>query len=61
MREMELIQTVVTGEIVPGDTLAISPVIKNTGTKECLVFVKVTVSTYGSASFPAYTYDVDDS
>ena len=59
--EMQLIQTDVTGEIVPGDTLNIAPVIKNTGTKECVAFVKVTVPTYGASSTPAYTYDVDSS
>lgn len=58
--EMELIQTAVTGEIVPGETLAIAPVIQNVGTKECLAFVKVTVPTYGSSSSPAYTYTIDE-
>ena len=59
--EMDLIQDAVTGTVVPGQTLAISPVVKNAGTEECIAFVKVTVPTYGASSTPAYTYDVDSS
>ena len=58
--DMDLLQDAVTGEIVPGDTLNIAPVIKNTGTKECVAFVKVTVPTYGASSTPAYEYSVGE-
>lgn len=39
--EMELNQAAVSGEVVPGQTIAISSAVKNVGTKQFLVFVKV--------------------
>lgn len=55
---MEIVQGFVTGEIVSGQTLSISPTIKNVGTKDCYALVKVEMLTYGSGS-PAYTFSPD--
>jgi len=62
--EMELNQAVVTGEVVPGSTLSISPSIKNVGTKQCLAFIKVEMPTYSTSTGElkaAYTFAADAS
>lgn len=57
--EMDLSQPVVTGTVTPGDSIAVSPSITNTGTKDCLAFVKIDMPTYGSGS-PAYSLTIND-
>ena len=54
--EMQLSQDVITGEVVPGDSIAISPSIINTGTRNCLAFVKLEMPTYGNAGSNLYTF-----
>lgn len=57
--EMDLSQPVVTGTVTPGDSIAVSPSITNTGTKDCLAFVRVSMPVYGAGS-PAYSFSVGD-
>ncbi len=59
--EMELVQGAVNGEIVPGQSISISPVVKNMGTKDDLAFVKIEMPTIPSSNSPAYTFTVDES
>ena len=54
--EMQLSQDVIIGEVVPGDSIAISPSVINTGTRNCLAFVKIEMPTYGNAGANAYTF-----
>lgn len=56
--EMELNQGAVSGEIVPGSMVVVSPTITNKSTKDALAFIKVTVPGYGGSSTPAYSYEV---
>lgn len=51
----------ITGEIVPGGTVAISPVVKNMGTKDALAFMKIEMPTIPSSGANAYTFAVDES
>lgn len=60
--EMELLQGDVSGEVVPGSSIAVSPTIKNTGTKQVLAFVKVEMPTYSAFTGEqkaAYTFSPD--
>ncbi len=59
--EMELVQSDITGEIVPGQSISVSPVVKNMGTKEAIAFVKVEMPTIPSSGANAYTFVVDES
>ncbi len=58
--EMELVQSDIIGEIVPGQSISVSPVVKNLGTKEALAFVKIEMPTIPSSNSPAYTFSVDE-
>lgn len=58
--EMELVQSDITSEFVPGETVAISPVVKNMGTKEARAFVKIVMPTISSSNAPAYSFTVDE-
>lgn len=58
--EMELVQGAVSGEIVPGGTVAVSPVVKNMGTKEAMAFVKIVMPTIPSSGANAYTFTVNE-
>lgn len=51
----------VSGEIVPIQSISISPVVKNMGTKDALAFVKIGMPTISSLNSPAYTFTVDES
>ncbi len=53
--EMSLLNASATGEVVPGQSVAISPSITNTGTKDCMAYVKVEMPTYGAGA-DAYTF-----
>ena len=55
--EMSLEQGAITGTITPGESVAISPSITNTGTKDCLAFIKVNMPVYGSGA-NAYSFTV---
>lgn len=55
--EFELNQSEVSGTITPGESVAISPSITNTGTKDCLAFIKVSMPVYGSGT-NAYSFTV---
>ena len=57
--EMDLKQDEVTGEVTPGTSITVGPVIENKGTKDALAYIRVTVPGYGSSSTPAYSYEVD--
>ena len=59
LTEMELDQPVVTGTVVPGDSVGINPSITNTGTKDCLAFIKVSMPTIPSYGSNAYTMTVN--
>jgi len=60
--EMELNQATVSGEVTPGSTIAVSPRVKNVGTKQCLAFIKVGMPTYSTSTGElkaAYTFSAD--
>lgn len=56
--EMELNQGAVSGEVVPGSTVVVSPTITNKSTKDAMAFIKVIVPGYGGAGTPAYSYEI---
>ena len=57
---LKIIQKDITGSVIPGRTLEISPQMVNEGSDPALAFIKVTVPTYGEGNYPAYTYTVND-
>lgn len=57
---LKVIQKDITGSVIPGRTLEITPQIVNEGSDPALAFIKVTVPTYGESNNPAYTYEVND-
>lgn len=59
--EMELVQGDITGEIIPGQSISLSSVVKNMGTKDTLAFVKVEMTTIPSSNSPTYTFTADES
>ena len=59
--EFELNQGAITGTITPGESIGISPSITNTGTKDCLAFIKVSMPVYGESGSNAYTFSLSSS
>lgn len=47
-----------TGEIGPGDTIPINPIVTNSATEEMYLFMKIQMPEWDGA--PLYTFDVDD-
>lgn len=57
---LELVQETVSGEIVPGQNISVSSVVKNMGTKDAIAFVKIEMPTIPSSGVNAYTFTVDE-
>jgi len=53
--EMKLAQGPISSEIVSGQVISVSPVLKNIGTRNAIAFVKIEMPMYRSRS-PAYTF-----
>ncbi len=45
---------------MPGQSVSVSPVVKDMGTKDAIAFTKVGMPTIPSSSSPAYTFSVDE-
>ncbi len=43
-----------------GQSISISPVVRNLGTKDAIAFVKIGMLTIHSSDSPAYTFTVDE-
>jgi len=56
--EIDLNQHVITGTVVPGDSVGICSSITNVGTKDCLAFVKIVMPVIPSSNSPAYSFTV---